>query len=126
MLFKNAGVNVVMLPSRGESDAITNLMSGFADFYFGNTSIMLQYAQHEAIRLLAVATAERIPAAPWLPTVAESVPGFVFSSWNGYFVPRGTPEDIIDKLRADIAEMMSAPDMRQRLAALGHRSGRPD
>jgi tripartite-type tricarboxylate transporter receptor subunit TctC len=119
MLFKKAGVNVVLVPARGETDAITSVTSGFSDFYFGNSSILLQYADHESIRLLAVASPERLPAAPWLPTIGESVPGFQMSSWNGFFAPKGTPEEILQIIRAAIAEMDAQPEMKERLAKLG-------
>ncbi|MDB5532357.1 MAG: extra-cytoplasmic solute receptor protein [Hyphomicrobiales bacterium] len=119
MLFKKANVNVVMVPTRGETDAITSVTSGFSDFYFGNASILLQYADHESIRLLAVGTAQRIPAAPDLPTVAETVPGFQMSSWNGFFAPKGTPEEILQVIRSAIAEMDAQPEMKEKLGKLG-------
>jgi len=119
MLFKKAGVNVVLVPTRGETDAITSVTSGFSDFYFGNASILLQYADHPSIRLLAVATPERLPAAPWLPAISETVPGFQMSSWNGFFAPKGTPEEILQIIRSAIAEMDAEPAMREKLAKLG-------
>jgi len=119
LLFARAGVEVVMVPSRGEPQAISDLMSGNVDFYFGNTSVLLSQKDHPSIRLLAVGTAQRIPSAPDLPTASETVPGFVFASWNGFLVPNGTPEDIIEKLRGAIADMVKAPEMSARLIGLG-------
>ena len=119
LLFARAGVEVVMVPSRGEPQAISDLMSGNVDFYFGNTSVLLSQKDHPAIRLLAVGTAQRVPSAPDLPTASETMPGFVFASWNGFLVPNGTPEDIIEKLRGAIADMVKAPEMSARLIGLG-------
>jgi len=119
LLFARAGVEVVMVPSRGEPQAISDLMAGNVDFYFGNTSVLLSQKDHPSIRLLAVGTAQRIPSAPDLPTASETVPGFVFASWNGFLVPNGTPEDIIEKLRGAIADMVKAPEMSARLIGLG-------
>jgi len=119
LLFARAGVEVVMVPSRGEPQAISDLMSGNVDFYFGNTSVLLSQKDHPSIRLLAVGTAQRVPSAPDLPTASETVPGFVFASWNGFLVPNGTPEDIIEKLRGAIADMVKAPEMSARLIGLG-------
>jgi len=119
LLFARAGVEVVMVPSRGEPQAISDLMAGNVDFYFGNTSVLLSQKDHPSIRLLAVGTAQRIPSAPDLPTASETIPGFVFASWNGFLVPNGTPEDIIEKLRGAIADMVKAPEMSARLIGLG-------
>jgi tripartite-type tricarboxylate transporter receptor subunit TctC len=119
LLFKRAGVDVVMVPSRGEPQAIADLMAGNVDFYFGNTSVLLPQRDHPAIRLLAVGAAQRLPAAPDLPTVSETVPGFVFASWNGFLVPNGTPDDIVEKLREAVMAMVKAPQMSAHLLGLG-------
>jgi tripartite-type tricarboxylate transporter receptor subunit TctC len=119
LLFKLAGADVVMVPSRGEPQAISDLMSGSVDFYFGNTSVLLAQREHPAIKLLAVGTAERVPAAPDIPTASETMPGFVFASWNGFLVPAGTPEPIIEKLREAVTEMVKKPDVSERLNKLG-------
>lgn len=119
LLFKLAGAEVVMVPSRGEPQAISDLMAGNVDFYFGNTSVLLAQREHPAIRLLAVGTAERVPAAPDIPTASETLPGFVFASWNGFLVPTGTPEPIIEKLRDAVTAMVKTPEVSERLNRLG-------
>jgi tripartite-type tricarboxylate transporter receptor subunit TctC len=119
LLFKRTGVELVMVPSRGEPQAISDLMAGNVNFYFGNASVLLSQRDHPAIKILAVGTATRLPNAPDLPTVSETVPGFVFASWNGFLVPNGTPDDIVDKLRAAIIEMVKAPAMSAKLSGLG-------
>ncbi len=119
LLFKRAGVQVTMVPQRGEPQAISDLMAGEVDLYFGNASVLLQHAQSDKIRLLAVGTAERLPAAPDLPTISETMPGFVFASWNGFFVAAGTHAPIVERLRHELMEMLSQPQLQQRLRALG-------
>ena len=119
LLFKRAGVDVVTVPSRGEPQAIADLMAGSVDFYFGNTSVLLSQRDHPAIKLLAVGAAQRLPVAPDLPTVSETVPGFVFASWNGFLVPTGTPDDIVEKLREAVTAMVKAPEMSAHLLELG-------
>jgi len=119
LLFARAGVNVVMIPTKGGPQAVSDLMSGQVDFYFGNASELLPHADSEKIRLIAVGTAQRIPVAPDLPTVAESYPGFEFSSWNGFSVPAGTPQPIIDAIRAQITALMNTTEARERLKRLG-------
>lgn len=119
LLFKRANVDLVMVPQRGEPQAIGDLISGDVDFYFGNASVLLQQAESEKIRILAVGTSERIAAAPQLPTISETMPGFVFGSWNGFFVATGTPEPITSRLRQAIIDMTSQPELQKRLRDLG-------
>jgi tripartite-type tricarboxylate transporter receptor subunit TctC len=118
LLFKRAGVDIVMVPARGEPQSITDLLAGSVDVYFGNASVLLN-TDREKIRLLAVGTAKRIAAAPELPTITESMPGFEFASWNGFFVPVKTPGEVMVKLQAAIAELVSTPEMKKRLIDLG-------
>lgn len=119
LLFKKVGIDLVMVPSRGETQAISDLMAGSVDFYFGNASVLLQYKDHPGIRLIATGLGERLKPAPEIPTIAETVPGFVVSSWNGFAAPVGTPSDIVEKLRAEITEIVKSPDVAERLATLG-------
>ena len=119
LLFKRANVDLVMVPQRGEPQAVGDLIGGDVDFYFGNASVLLQQASSDKIRLLAVGTSERIAAAPQLPTISETIPGFVFSSWNGFFVSANTPQPIITSLRQAIIDMASQPELQKRLRDLG-------
>jgi tripartite-type tricarboxylate transporter receptor subunit TctC len=119
LLFARAGVDVVMIPAKSGPQAVSDLLSGQVDFYFGNSSELLPHAESEKVRLLAVGTAKRIPAAPDLPTVAESFPGFEFSSWNGFSVPKGTPDEIVTAIRDEITALMKSPDAQNRLIKLG-------
>jgi tripartite-type tricarboxylate transporter receptor subunit TctC len=119
LLFARAGVDVVMIPAKGGPQAVSDLMSGQVDFYFGNASELLPHADSDKIRLLAVGTAKRIPAAPDLPTVAESYPGFEFSSWNGFSVPTGTPDEIVTAIRGEVTALAKSPAVQDRLIKLG-------
>jgi tripartite-type tricarboxylate transporter receptor subunit TctC len=107
------------VPARSEPQAITDLKAGNVDFYFGNTSVLLAQKDDPAFKLIAVGTAKRVPAAPDIPTVAETVPGFSFASWNGFMVPAGTPDDVVDKLRSEVAAFVKTPEIQDRLIKLG-------
>ena len=119
LLFARAGVKLVMVPAKGEAQAIADLISGQVDLYFGNASQLLPHAGSDRIRLLAVGTVQRIAAAPDLPTVAETFPGLVFSSWNGFVVPSGTPDEIVAAIRREIIALARLPEVAQRLTKLG-------
>ena len=119
LLFARAGVDVVMIPAKSGPQAVQDLMAGQVDFYFGNTSELLPHAESDKIRLIAVGTPQRIPVAPDLPTVAESFPGFEFSSWNGFSVPAGTPEAIVNAIHSEITALTKTDAVRERLSKLG-------
>lgn len=118
LMFKRAGVELAHVAARGEPQAVTDLIGGSVDFYFGNASVLLN-SDLTKIRLLAVGTASRLAAAPQLPTIAETLPGFEFASWNGFFVPRNTPEAVTSRLRAAIVELVGTDEMKKKLIGLG-------
>jgi tripartite-type tricarboxylate transporter receptor subunit TctC len=119
LLFARAGVDLVMVPAKSGPQAVSDLMAGQVDLYFGNASELLQHADSDKIRLIAVGTAVRIPAAPSIPTVAETLPGFEFSSWNGFLAPAGTPQQIVDALRREVRALIAMPETVARLTQLG-------
>src|SRR5579863_8655814 len=118
-LFKETGVSLVMVPARAEPQAISDLMSGTTDVYFGNASSLLPLADNAEVRLIAVSTPQRLAAVPNLPTVAETVPGFDSVSWNGFLAPAGTPKSVIEAIRNEIAAFVKRPDVAKRLTELG-------
>jgi tripartite-type tricarboxylate transporter receptor subunit TctC len=108
-----------MVPAKSEPQAIADLISGQVDLYFGNSSALLPHRNNDRLRLLAVGTAQRIAAAPEIPAVAETLPGFEFSSWNGFLAPVGTPAAIVESIRKEIAEFATSPEISERLGKLG-------
>jgi tripartite-type tricarboxylate transporter receptor subunit TctC len=118
-LFKLTDVNIVEVPARAEPQAISDLMAGVTDVYFGNASSLLPLANNDAIRLIAVSTPQRLAAAPDLPTVAETVPDFESTSWNGFLAPVGTPASIVTAIRTEVAALVKRDEVAQRLSKLG-------
>jgi tripartite-type tricarboxylate transporter receptor subunit TctC len=119
LLFARAGVDLVMVPAKSEPQAVSDLLSGLVDLYFGNASALLPHINSDKIRLIAVGTSRRLPAAPQIPAVAETMPGFEFSSWNGFLAPQGTPETIVTAIRNDITALAKRPEIIDRLTSLG-------
>ena len=119
LLFARAGIDLVMVPSKGGPQAVSDVMSGQVDFYFGNASELLPHIDSDRIRLIAVGTAHRLAAAPDIPSVSETLPGFEFSSWNGFLAPTGTPEPIITAIRSEITALAKSPEVTERLTKLG-------
>jgi tripartite-type tricarboxylate transporter receptor subunit TctC len=119
LLFARAGIDLLMVPAKSEPQAVADLLSGQADLYFGNSSVLLPQINSDKIRLLGVGTAQRIAAAPDIPAVAETLPGFEFSSWNGLLAPAGTPEPILAAIANAIAAFARSPEISDRLSKLG-------
>jgi tripartite-type tricarboxylate transporter receptor subunit TctC len=119
LLFARAGVELVMVPAKGGPQAVSDLMAGQVDVYFGNASELLPHANSDRIRLIAAGTAQRLTVAPDLPTVAETLPGFEFSSWNGFLAPAGTADAIITTIGNEISAFAKSPEISQRLSKLG-------
>src|SRR5258707_8479687 len=119
LLFARAGVDLVMVPSKGGPQAVSDVMSGQVDLYFGNSSELLPHINSDRIRLIAVGTAQRLAAAPDIPAVSETFPGFEFASWNGFLAPAGTPEPIISAIRNEVTALAKLPDISERLSKLG-------
>ena len=119
-LFKMmTGVNMVHVPYRGGAPALTDMISGQVQVMFDNVPTSIEFIRAGKLRALAVTTATRSEVLPDLPTVADFVPGYEASAWYGVGVPKGTPEDIIDKLNKEINAILAEPKAKARLADLG-------
>jgi tripartite-type tricarboxylate transporter receptor subunit TctC len=104
-LFKNmARVNLTAVPYKGAAPGITDLIGGQIDVMFTTVASAASLVESGQLRAIAVTSAERSPAFPQLPTVAEAgVPGYAAESWYGLFAPAGTPKDIIDRINKSAA-----------------------
>jgi tripartite-type tricarboxylate transporter receptor subunit TctC len=119
VLIARAELEMTLVPYKGGVQALADLVAGHVDMYFGNASEMLPHLNSGKIKLLAIATPERIPQAPNLPTVAETFPGFQFGSWAGFMAPAGTPKAIVDKLVEGSIEAVNTPAVREKLLQVG-------
>jgi tripartite-type tricarboxylate transporter receptor subunit TctC len=119
-LFKMmAGVNMLHVPYKGGGPAIADLLAGQVSIYYPVVPSVVPLVKANRLRLLAVTGAKRSSAMPEVPTVAESLPGFEASNWFGLMAPSGTPPDIVGRLNAEAHKALQAPDVREKLAALG-------
>jgi tripartite-type tricarboxylate transporter receptor subunit TctC len=94
------------------------VLAGQVQLLFDNLPTSLEHIRAGKVRALAVTTAERSPAVPDLPTVAEFVPGYEVSSWFGIGAPRGTPAAVIDKLNSTINDGLADPRLQARIAEM--------
>jgi tripartite-type tricarboxylate transporter receptor subunit TctC len=119
-LFKMlAGVDMINVPYRGGSAALTDLLGGQVQVYFGATSSTVEYIRAGKLRALAVTTATRSEVLPDVPTMGEFVPGYEAGLWFGIGAPKSTPADIIDRLNKEVNAALVDPKMKARLVDLG-------
>ena len=121
-LFKAmAKVDMVHIPYKGNVPAITDLLAGQTSLIFATMPTVLPHTRAGKLRALATTGDARAAASPELPTVAETLPGFVVNNWVGLFAPAGTPADIVSRLNAETAKFMQSKEIAARLAAEGAR-----
>lgn len=114
-------VDFVHVPYNGAGPAMNELLGGHVDAYFPGLPAIVPHMQSGTVKVLAVSTARRASLAPQLPTVAESagIPDFDFSLWSGFFAPRGTPKEVVERLNREINIILRQPDIVEKFAALG-------
>jgi tripartite-type tricarboxylate transporter receptor subunit TctC len=121
-LFKSmARVEMTHVPYKGNVPAITDLLAGQTSLLFATMPTVLPHAKAGKLRALATIGASRAAAAPDVPTVAESLPGFEVNNWIGLFAPAGTPPDIVRRWNAEVMRIMQSPDIQARLPNEGAR-----
>jgi tripartite-type tricarboxylate transporter receptor subunit TctC len=114
-----ASVDMVHVPYRGATPALTDLLGGQVQVYFGPMPSSIEYIKTGKLRALAVTTATRSEALPDLPTVGDFLPGYEASTWLGVGAPKNTPVEIVDKLNTEINAGLADPKMKARIADLG-------
>jgi tripartite-type tricarboxylate transporter receptor subunit TctC len=103
-------------PYRGAAPAFTDLIPGRVHCYFGSGEL-LTYSRSGQVRVLASTGAKRSPAAPDVPTIAESgVPGYNVDSWQGIFAPAKTTPEIVQKINRDVAKALTDPTLIEKFA----------
>jgi tripartite-type tricarboxylate transporter receptor subunit TctC len=118
---QKTGTSFQLVPYRGGAPVMQDLVAGQIDMFCAEASQTLSFVRSGAIRAFAVMSKERWPAAPEVPTMDEvGVPGMYISFWNGLWVPKGTPSEIVDKLNGAVVDALADPAVRQRLTELGH------
>jgi tripartite-type tricarboxylate transporter receptor subunit TctC len=119
-LFKfMTGVDMKHVPYKGAGPATTDLIGGQVDVLFDNMPSIIGHINGGSVRALGVTTAQRSPAMPDVPTVAETVPGYEASAWFGASAPKGTPPAAIARLNREFNAALADPEMKAKLAKLG-------
>lgn len=120
MLKTESGIRMLHVPYRGVAPAITDVIGGQVDSAFSSVPSVLQMIRSERVRALAISSAQRNPAAPEIPTIAESgFPGFDVNPWWGILAPAGTDMAIVRKINSDVESVLRTREMIEFLATQG-------
>jgi tripartite-type tricarboxylate transporter receptor subunit TctC len=115
-----AGVKMQHIPYKGRAQAVPDLLGGRISMIFDNMPSALPLVKAGEVRAIAVTSAARSPAAPNIPTIAESgLPGFEATSWFALYAPAGLPKDVQARINAETLRVMALPDVKEKLAGLG-------
>ena len=106
-----AGIEIVHVPYRGSTPALTDLITGRITMYMVTYSVFDQLEKEGKVRIMAAATAKRLPNRPDLPTIGETVNGYSISVWFGFAAPANTPAPILDKIHDDVAAVLREPKL---------------
>jgi tripartite-type tricarboxylate transporter receptor subunit TctC len=119
MFARAAGMQVNIVPYKGSSPAMNDLLGGHIDAVLDNTGVQTPFIKAGKVRPLFVTNPERVAALPDVPTAPEAgLPGFSAVAWFGLAAPKGTPDEIVDKIQQALAREFAKPEMKQRLLDL--------
>jgi tripartite-type tricarboxylate transporter receptor subunit TctC len=119
-LFKAmTGVDIVHVPYRGAGPAMADLLPGRVQLMFDNLPSSIEHIRAGRLRALGVTAGKRSDALPDVPTIGETVPGYVVDVWNGIVAPRGTPPEIVGTLNRAVNAVLADPRLQARFADLG-------
>jgi tripartite-type tricarboxylate transporter receptor subunit TctC len=113
-----ANVKLRPVPYRGSAPALQGLLAGDVDLMFDNLGVSLPLVEAGKLKLLAVASAQRMPSLPDVPALAETLPGFEAVAWYAIVAPPQTPKMIVDKINADVNEALRQPELSDPLRKL--------
>lgn len=117
-----AGVNMLHIPYKSGGLALTGALAGEVDTGFGNLPAISGHVKNGLLRALAITSAQRNPLFPDVPTVSEVIgKPYEAYEWNGVFLPRGTPADIVNRLNAALREVLAMPEIKAKFDSLGSR-----
>lgn len=124
MLKIMTGSDYVHVPYKGGGPAAAAVIAGEASFMFIEITVGMPFINAGRLKLIAAATLRRSPKLPNIPTLVEAgLPGFEVAGWSALFAPAGTPRSVIDRLNAEVRNVLSLPDIRERLVLDGSEFG---
>ena len=112
-------VDVLGVPYKSSPQALTDLISGVIQMYVADVGSSMGMIKAGSVRVLAVTTKQPLSSLPGVPPIAESIPGFDLTSWNGIFGPAGVSRDVVDKLNTELQAVLADKDVQAQLKQIG-------
>jgi tripartite-type tricarboxylate transporter receptor subunit TctC len=112
-------IDAVEVPYKGSAPGVTDLLAGNVQYMFNALPSMLGHVRAGKLRALGVSGAKRAPETPELPTIQETVPGYVVTTWYSLVAPKGTPKEIVDRLNREINAILTQPEVAKQLRERG-------
>ncbi len=119
MLQKAAGIELMHVPYKGASAAVTDLVGGQVQLSVQSLPSSISFIKSGKLKVLGVVNEKRVSALPDVPTIGETLKGFGSTPWYGLLAPAGTPKAVVAQLQAQVAKALDTPDAREKLAAVG-------
>jgi len=120
VMFTNlANINTVHVPYKGGGPMAGSVVAGESQWAIAPAAALMGHVKAGRLRALGITSKARSPLLPELPTIGETVPGYEFNSWNGFFAPKGTPRSVIRNWHAAIQKALAAPDVKTQYANQG-------
>jgi tripartite-type tricarboxylate transporter receptor subunit TctC len=117
---RGAGITLTHVPYKGGAPAITDVLGGQLPLVAVNAVEVQPHVKAGTLRVVAALSAQRVSTLRDVPTIAESgYPGFEASVWHALIAPKGTPKEVVDRMNAEVRKALAAPEVKERLAALG-------
>jgi tripartite-type tricarboxylate transporter receptor subunit TctC len=113
------GTEMTHIPFRSTSEVVNSMIGGHIQLGIDSMTTTIPHAQSGAVRALAVTTPQRSASVPDLPTIGETLPGYEATAWQGLFAPAGTPRPIVDRLAAEVKQILEMPEVATSLKAVG-------
>ena len=113
------GINIVHIAYKGLTPAFNDVLAGQVPMMISGVVTALPHHKTGRLRLIGTTGTKRTSATPEIPTIAETLPGYEGDSWTGFFVPTGTPADIIARIHTEVVRISQLPETRERLTGLG-------
>ena len=113
------GTHMTNVPFHGTPDEVNNMMNGSIDLVIDSMTTLWPQAQAGVVRALAVTSEKRVPSAPDLPTIGETLNGYSVSAWQGLFAPAGTPRPVVEKIAAEVKRVFERPDVVDQIKKVG-------
>jgi tripartite-type tricarboxylate transporter receptor subunit TctC len=114
-----AGIDAVEVPYKGSAPGVTDLLAGNVQYMFNALPSMLGHVRAGKLRALGTSGAKRDPELPDLPTIRETVPGYVVTTWYSLVAPKGTPREIVDRLNREVNAIITQPNIARQLHERG-------